>query len=65
MVCRQCGTQIAEKALICFKCGIATTERRLAPPAGVPRRSRLPLVGAAVLLAAVLLGAWQAGLLSW
>ena len=65
MVCRQCGTQIADKALICFKCGIATTERRVAPPASAPRRSRVPLVGASALVAALLLAAWQAGLLSW
>lgn len=24
MVCRQCGTEIADKAIICFKCGAAT-----------------------------------------
>jgi len=26
MNCRNCGTEIAEKALICFKCGTATAE---------------------------------------
>ena len=26
MHCRHCGIEIAEKALICFKCGTATTE---------------------------------------
>ena len=26
MRCRQCGTEIADKALICYKCGTATTE---------------------------------------
>ena len=26
MVCRQCGTEIADKALICYRCGTATTE---------------------------------------
>lgn len=24
MVCRQCGTEIAAKAIICYKCGTAT-----------------------------------------
>lgn len=26
MVCKACGTEIAEKALICYKCGAATFE---------------------------------------
>jgi hypothetical protein len=24
--CRECGTEIADKALICFRCGAAVTE---------------------------------------
>lgn len=31
MTCRQCGTVIAEKALICYKCGTPTTEAKYAP----------------------------------
>jgi hypothetical protein len=26
MQCRSCGTEIADKALICFRCGAATTD---------------------------------------
>jgi hypothetical protein len=26
MTCRKCGTEIAAKAIICYKCGTATTE---------------------------------------
>ena len=26
MLCRSCGTEIAEKALICFRCGAATSD---------------------------------------
>ena len=26
MKCRQCGTEIADKALICFRCGTAVQE---------------------------------------
>jgi hypothetical protein len=26
MQCRQCGTEIAEKAIVCFRCGAATTD---------------------------------------
>ncbi len=28
MQCRQCGTEIADKALICYRCGTATTEAK-------------------------------------
>jgi hypothetical protein len=31
MVCRHCGAEIAEKALICYRCGDATTEARRQP----------------------------------
>ena len=31
MKCRQCGTDIADKALICYRCGTATTEAKYAP----------------------------------
>lgn len=26
MTCRKCGTEIAAKAIICYKCGTSTTE---------------------------------------
>jgi hypothetical protein len=42
VICRQCGTEIADKALICYRCGTATTEAKYKPPA--PRPSRTPLV---------------------
>lgn len=31
MTCRQCGIEIADKALICYKCGTATTEAKYQP----------------------------------
>lgn len=31
MVCRSCGTEIAEKALICYRCGTSTTEAKFKP----------------------------------
>jgi uncharacterized membrane protein YvbJ len=34
--CRQCGAEIADKALICYKCGTATTEAKY-QPAPLPR----------------------------
>jgi uncharacterized membrane protein YvbJ len=38
MKCRQCGTEIADKALICYRCGTATTEAKYKPH--TPARSR-------------------------
>jgi uncharacterized membrane protein YvbJ len=34
MKCRHCGIEIADKALICYKCGTATQEARFKGPAG-------------------------------
>jgi len=69
MKCRQCGTEIADKALICYRCGTATTEPRIKPPTegpilGRPRRSR-PTIGIVILILIVLalLAAWALGLL--
>jgi uncharacterized membrane protein YvbJ len=55
MLCTHCGTEIADKALICYRCGNATTEPRIKPPAGGslferPRRSRLPIVAIVVIV---------------
>jgi len=40
--CRQCGIEIADKALICYRCGTATTEAKFKPAA--PRRSSAALL---------------------
>ena len=50
MKCRQCGTEIADRALICYRCGTATTEAKYKAPAPRSRRRRLPTV-IAVLIA--------------
>ena len=42
MKCRECGTEIAEKALICFRCG-ASVEEPLTKPY-VRSRTKRPLV---------------------
>jgi hypothetical protein len=39
MQCRNCGTEIADKALICYRCGTATTEAKFKPAAIRGRRS--------------------------
>lgn len=58
MICRNCGTEIADKAIVCYRCGTATTDpvRR---PAPLPRRggTLFPLVGmVALILAGLYLG---------
>lgn len=50
MICRNCGTEIADKALICYRCGTATTERRITPPAERPRRGPIPMIVAILLI---------------
>jgi len=52
MQCRSCGIEIAEKALICYKCGTATTEAKYQPVA-VPggTSSRRSAILSVVLLA--------------
>ena len=57
MKCRNCGTEIADKAIVCFRCGtptdmpVAPARSRARP--GVP----LPL-GVLVLLVIIALGLW-------
>jgi zinc-ribbon domain len=60
MICKHCGTEIADKALICYRCGNATTEPRIKPPAdgplfNRPRRGRMPLVAFVIVLVLLLL----------
>lgn len=56
MRCAACGIEIAERALICFRCGAATARRRR-EPARLGRRRRWPW--------AVLLGFVVLALLGW
>ena len=66
MLCKHCGTEIADKALICYRCGNSTTEPRIKPPVEgslfeKPRRSRLPLIVIVIVILA-LIAAWLAGI---
>ena len=58
MRCRNCGTEIADKAIVCYRCGAATTDPIRKPAEIRPRRGRLlPLVALILLaLAALFLG---------
>jgi hypothetical protein len=51
MICRKCGTDIADKAIVCYKCGAATTEPVFAPPGASRARSTSTLVTSLVALA--------------
>ncbi len=42
MKCRECGTEIADKALICFRCG-ASVHEAVHKPYVAPKRKR-PLI---------------------
>jgi predicted nucleic acid-binding Zn ribbon protein len=42
MKCRECGTEIAEKALICFRCGTSVQEA-VHKPYVAPKKKR-PLI---------------------
>ena len=52
MTCRNCGTEIADKALICYRCGTATAAPRIAPPSPRKERGPLPLIAALVVIVA-------------
>jgi hypothetical protein len=54
MRCRFCDTEIADKAIICYRCGKATTDPKVAP---VKIRRQAPTGLAATLLAALAGGA--------
>jgi zinc-ribbon domain len=52
MQCRNCGAEIADKALICYRCGTATADAKYRP-APLRRRAsrwRRPAVVLAILL---------------
>jgi len=54
MQCRNCGAEIADKALICYRCGTATTEAKY-KPAALPHRSSRTLIAIIVVLAILIL----------
>jgi hypothetical protein len=55
MTCRNCGAQIADKALICYRCGTATTEAKYKPAAVRGKSKRGPLLLIVAILIAILL----------
>jgi hypothetical protein len=62
MTCKHCGTEIAEKAIICYKCGNATVEAQRTPaplpkaPGGWAARLTATLALVALIIAGLFLG---------
>jgi len=54
VTCRQCGTEIADKALICYRCGRSTTDERAQAGRGAAG-ARRPVWPAALALAVLVL----------
>jgi cytochrome b561 len=59
VICRKCGTEIAAKALICYRCGTATTEPLYKPAA--PKRTAASLIVTLVVLALLVIVAGYMG----
>lgn len=57
MQCRSCGAEIADKALICYRCGTATTEAKY-QPYKKPSNRMLSMPVLAGLAALLVLLAW-------
>lgn len=53
MQCRSCGTEIADKAIVCYRCGTSTTDPVRAP--APLKRRRSPLFSLALAAVLVLL----------
>ena len=65
MTCSSCSNEIADKALICYRCGQATQAPRVTPPSSGSifagrRRSRVPLLAWAAAGATALVAAYAA-----
>ena len=58
MTCRNCGTEIADKALICYRCGTATTEAKYQPYVAPKGRAGSTLIYAVIAVAVLALLAW-------
>ena len=61
MICRNCKTEIADNALICYRCGRATTDPRVKPPSEGSifehRRRRTPWIIILIVVILALLAA--------
>jgi predicted amidophosphoribosyltransferase len=61
MKCRECGTEIADKALICYRCGAAVQEAVYKPaPLEQKRPVAVYVVFVALVIVALLVLYWRA-----
>ena len=58
MKCRNCGTEIADKALICYRCGTATTEAKYQPYVKPKGRRTSTIIYVVIAVALLVLLAW-------
>ena len=57
MLCKHCGTEIADKAIVCYRCGAGTTDPVRQPAPVTARRS--PLFSFVAIALLVLLGLYM------
>jgi hypothetical protein len=62
MKCRNCGIEIADKAIVCYRCGTATTEAKFKAPPARRRQSSADLL---INILAVVLLAVSALYMTW
>lgn len=43
MICQDCGTEISDRAIVCFRCGRSTSGPPSAPPSPIRRARTQPL----------------------
>jgi uncharacterized membrane protein YvbJ len=55
MQCRNCGAEIADKALICYRCGTATVEAKYQPPPPTRPRSSSRTIALVIAIALAVL----------
>jgi len=61
MICRHCGTEIADKAIVCYRCGAGTSDPVRQPAAVRPRGGRTLSAAGLVLLVLLALFLGYAG----
>ena len=66
MICRNCGTEIADKAIVCYRCGTGTAEPVRKPvEIRPPRRGLIPIVVAILVALAPLFFGWEYHVFGW
>jgi len=56
--CRSCGAEIAEKAIVCYRCGTPTAIPQSTPPPVRRRAGRPAWIAVVIILAIIAAGVW-------